>query len=261
MEILFLGTGTSQGVPMIASPAVAGGPDLDHPANWRTRASIHVTMGETQIQVDAAQEFRLQCIWHAVDQIDVFLLTHGHADHILGMDDLRRFCDLRGGGALPVYSTAQGLERIRQIYPYAIRQQAEFSGYPAFHLQEMPEILELPGGTIRHTLLPHGRVQVLGLIFEEHATGSKAVYYPDCARVDDHQRDLARGADLFILDALRPQPHPTHLSIQEAVEVARDVGAKQTWFTHMTYLVDAAKERQKLDPGIDFAWDGLRIRI
>ena len=118
MEILFLGTGTSQGVPMIAHPK--GGCDLNNPLNWRTRTSIHVEMGGHHIQVDAAPEFRMQCIQNEVTQIDTFILTHSHADHILGMDDLRRFCDLNGGTALPVYSSAEGLQRIREIFPYAI---------------------------------------------------------------------------------------------------------------------------------------------
>ena len=119
MEIVFLGTGTSQGVPMIAQPQ-GEGCDLDNSKNWRTRTSIHVEMGGHHIQVDAAPEFRMQCIQNGLDRIDTFILTHGHADHILGMDDLRRFCDLNGGHALPVYSSEEGLQRIRQIYPYAI---------------------------------------------------------------------------------------------------------------------------------------------
>ena len=113
MEVVFLGTGTSQGVPMIACDcAVCTSPD---PRNRRTRSSIHVTMGDLHVQVDATPEFRLQCVRENIRQLDVFILTHGHADHITGMDDLRRFCDLIGGEALTVYTTDEGMARVLSI--------------------------------------------------------------------------------------------------------------------------------------------------
>ena len=139
MELIFLGTGTSQGVPMIAHPD--GGCDLSNPKNWRTRSSIHVEMGGHHIQVDAAPEFRMQCIQNQIDRVDTFILTHSHADHIMGMDDLRRFCDLKGGVALPVYSSEDGVRRIREIFPYAIMERPRVSGYPAFKLESMPATL------------------------------------------------------------------------------------------------------------------------
>src|SRR5688572_366370 len=118
MEIIFLGTGTSQGVPMIACDcAVCTSPD---PRNKRTRASVHVVMDGLHVQVDAAPELRLQCLRERVERVDLFVLTHGHSDHITGMDDLRRFCDLLGGQALTVYSSDEGISRVLAIYPYAI---------------------------------------------------------------------------------------------------------------------------------------------
>ena len=111
MDVIVLGSGTSQGVPMIGcSCAVCVSPD---PRNKRTRASIHVVMDGLHVQVDAAPEFRLQCLKEGVDKIDLFVLTHGHSDHIAGMDDLRRFCDLLGGRALTVYTTEEGMARVR----------------------------------------------------------------------------------------------------------------------------------------------------
>ena len=159
MEITFLGTGTSQGVPMIAHDP-SGECNLDDPRNWRTRTSAHVKMGNQALQIDAAPEFRLQCIENNIEWMDLFFLTHGHADHIMGMDDLRRFIDLRGGEALPVYSTAEGMERVAAIFPYAIRPKPEFKGYPAFDLKAMPPLLQLPSGTVACTLLPHGRFEL-----------------------------------------------------------------------------------------------------
>lgn len=260
MEITFLGTGTSQGVPMIAhDPGDAC--DLGEKRNWRTRTSAHVKMGGLSLQVDAAPEFRLQCIENGIDWIDLFFLTHGHADHIQGMDDLRRFIDLRGGEALPVYSTPEGLERVEAIYPYAIRPKPEFKGYPAFSLEPMPEKLVTSGGTVWSTRLPHGRMEVLGLVFEEAETGKRLAYFTDCKHLPPAARELAQGVDLLVLDALRPMPHPTHMTVHEAVETARELEVGRTCFTHMTYMVDHVRDGRKLPAGMEFAWDGLRIEI
>lgn len=259
MEIIFMGTGTSQGVPMIAHDH--DGIDLENPKNWRSRSSIHVIMDGCHIQVDAAQEFRLQCIKNNIRQIDNFILTHSHADHILGMDDLRRFCDLLGGNSMPIYSTELGLSRVREIFPYAIRDKPEFRGYPAFQLKEIPTLLELDAGRIYTTLLPHGRMQVLGLVFEERSSGKKIAYYTDCKEVGPEQRELARSADIVILDALRPNPHPTHMSIEEALETALDIGAPQTYFTHMTFMVDHETYNRQFPQGVSLAYDGLRISL
>ena len=259
MEVIVLGSGTSQGVPMIAcSCRVCTSAD---PRNRRTRCSIHVVMDGLHIQVDAAQEFREQCLREGIGQLDLFILTHGHADHIAGMDDLRRFCDLRRGRALPVYSTDEGLSRVTAIYPYALMERPVVPGYPAFALAELPPALELPQGTIRSTLLPHGGVNVLGLIFEERSSGARFVYYTDCKRVPVEARALAAGAGALVLDGLRPEPHPTHLSIAEAVEAARAIGAPATWLTHLTHAVDHGPFEATLPPGIRLAYDGLRIRL
>jgi hypothetical protein len=160
MEVIFMGTGTSQGVPMIACDcAVCTSAD---PRNRRTRASIHVVMDGLHIQVDASPEFRLQCLRERIRQIDVFILTHGHNDHITGMDDLRRFCDLRGGTALPVHTTDEGMSRVLAMFPYAIAERPVAKGYAAFKLVIMPPVLEFPQGTIHSTLLPHGGINTLG---------------------------------------------------------------------------------------------------
>ncbi len=257
MEIIFLGTGTSQGVPMIAcSCAVCRSPD---PRNQRTRASVHVVMDGLHVQVDAAPEFRLQCLREGIAQMDFFILTHGHADHITGMDDLRRFCDLLGGTALTVYSTDEGIARVLAIYPYAIAERPISKGYAAFNLQQMPERLELPQGTIESTLLPHGGLNTLGLVFTERSSGRKFAYYTDCKRVPSAAVALARGADAVVLDGLKDQPHPTHMTIGEAVQVAAEIGAPRTWLTHLTHLNDHAELEARLPPSVRVAHDGLRV--
>lgn len=239
----------------------SAGCDLSDPRNWRTRSSIHVVMNGFHVQVDATPEFRLQCIRNDIRDIDIFILTHGHADHIMGMDDLRRFCDLRGYSAIPVYSQADGLERVKAIYPYAIRDTPVSKGYAAFKLCEMPSVMETPGGIIRSVLLEHGKIRTLGLVFEEVGTGKKFVYFNDCKWIHPEARDLARGADTVVLDGLRPNVHHSHMTIGEAVETAQDIGAPVTYLTHMTFLVDHATWESRLPDTIHLAYDGLRLQI
>ncbi len=259
MEVIFLGTGTSQGVPMIACKcAVCTSTD---PRDRRTRASLHVVMDGLHVQVDAAPEFRLQCLREGIERTDIFILTHGHADHVGGMDDLRRFCDLLGGNALTIYSTDEGMSRVLAIYPYAIMERPVVRGYPAFKLMEMPPTLDLPQGTIQSTLLPHGGLNTLGLIFTERSSGKKFVYYTDCKRVPREAVEFARGADVVVLDGLRPLPHPSHMSIEEALAVAQEIGAPRTLLTHLTHLNGHAELAASLPGGIEPAFDGLRLRL
>ena len=259
MEVIVLGSGTSQGVPMIACQCpVCTSPD---PRNRRTRCGIHVVMDGLHVQVDAAQEFREQCLKYGVAQLDLFILTHGHADHVAGMDDLRRFCDLVGGNALTIYSTDEGMSRIIAMYPYAIMERSVVRGYPAFKLLEMPAALELEQGTIRSTLLPHGGVNVLGLVFEERSTRKKFVYYTDCKRVPREAVALAKGADAVVLDGLRPEAHPTHLNIAEACDVAQEIGASVTYLTHLTHSIDHGPFEAGLPQGVRLAYDGLRLML
>jgi len=257
MDVTFLGTGTSQGVPMIACGcAVCRSTD---PRDRRTRTSVHIVMDGLHVQVDAAQEFRLQCLANRIEQIDVFFLTHGHADHISGMDDLRRFCEMRGDSAIPVWTSEEGCERVCGMFPYAIGEKPLYKGYPAFQPKVLPEVLELPQGTVKSVRLPHGKTEVLGLVFEERSSGAKFAYYTDCKTVGSEARELARGALVVALDGLRPEPHPTHMCIAEALEVADAIGAPRTFLTHLTHAVPHADVEATLPSAVRLAYDGLRV--
>lgn len=258
MDVIFLGTGTSQGVPMIGCDcAVCTSKD---PRNSRTRTSIHVVMDGLHVQVDASPEFRLQCVREKISHLDVFILTHGHADHIAGMDDLRRFCD-HGATAVTVYTTEEGRKRVASMYPYAIGERPVSKGYPAFTLAAMPAVLEFPQGRICSTLLPHGPVNTLGLVFEERSSGRRFAYYSDCKSVPASAVALAKGADAVCLDGLRPDLHPTHMSIGEACAAAAEIGAPKTFLTHMTHAVDHEIWSGQLPAGVELAYDGLRLSL
>ncbi len=258
MKLTFLGTGTSQGVPTIANDFTEL--DLANRKNWRTRSSAYIDMGGLKILVDAAPELRMQCLDNDIRSLDIFLLTHGHADHIAGMDDLRRFCDMREDNTLPVYSNAYGTERIRAMFPYALGDKPKERGYPCFRLKEMPNILELSnGGRIYSTPLKHGPVETLGLVFE---FGKKRIaYFTDCKKLSKEAKALAKNADVVVLDALKLKEHPSHMSIYEAIEAAQNLHAKQTFFTHMTGHIDYGVWSQKLPPNMYLAYDTLCVEI
>lgn len=259
MELTFLGTGTSQGVPMIEWDCV--GLDLNNPKNWRGRSCAHLYIDETHIQIDAAPEFRLACIREKIPAVDYFFLTHEHSDHLLGIEDLRRYCSINGGNAIPVYSTQSGIERVKTVFDYGIREHSE-DGYIALKSIVMPKKLQLPKGTVvESVILPHGKkISTLGLVFTEKTSGKKIAYYTDCNRVPENAIELAKNADILVIDGLRPNPHPTHLSVPEAVEVAQKINAGQTYLIHMTWQIDHETWSKKLPAGIALAYDGLRVK-
>ncbi|MBO6103335.1 MAG: MBL fold metallo-hydrolase, partial [Opitutales bacterium] len=192
--------------------------------------------------------------------IDLFLLTHGHADHILGMDDLRRFCDMRPDQKIPVYANVGGIERVKAIFPYALFDKPAHHGYPCFGIKKMPEALELENGMkIFAENLPHGPVETLGFVFEFR--GKRLAYFSDCKSLTPRAKALAKNADVLVIDGLRPRPHPTHLSIMAAVEYAEELSAKRAYFTHTTWEIDYDEWSKKIPQNTFIAYDGLQVFI
>ena len=232
------------------------------PGNCRYRTHIHVEMGGLNIQVDAAPEFRLRSIEMKIPKVDMVLLTHGHADHIQRFDDLRRFCEERDGEAIPVYSNEEGLQRLRDIYPYAMRGRSEVKTYPAFRGIEMPKVLDLgDAGNVYSTVQSHGNFETLGLVFEEGESGKRFAYYTDCNSVSAEAEALAKGADVVVLDGLRPMPHPSHMTIDEAVQAAQRIGGNQSYLIHMTHHIDHEKVDTELPEGVNLSYDGLEVEL
>ena len=258
MKLTFMGTGTSQGVPVIAGGKSAL--DLSNPRNWRMRCCAHLEAGGTHIQIDAGPEFRLQCLQNSIDWIDFFILTHGHADHIAGMDDLRRFCDRMEGNILPVYSNDYGMERVRAMFPYAMLGRPTECGYPCFDLKPMPEMMEVSDRLkVYSESLPHGPIRTLGLVFETKR--KKVAYFTDCKMLTPRASELAANADIVAIDCLRPEPHPSHMCVDEAIAAAEKIGAAQSYFIHTTTRIDYGVWEPKMPPRCHLAYDGLVAEI
>lgn len=257
MRLTFLGTGTSFGVPQIGCDcAVCRSTDS---RDKRTRAGAIVESNGSTILIDTPPELRLQLIAGGFSRVDAVVYTHEHADHLNGIDDLRMF-SMRQGRPLPVYGPAETLERIRASFNYifddAVRPY-EGTSKPSLFMQavEPGHPVEVAGTTILPLAFQHGHLRVFGYRFDRLA------YITDVKSIPPKERDSLGGLDVLALNALWWRPHPTHLSIDEAIEAARALGAGRTFLTHLTHETGHADLARRLPDGIFPAYDGLTVEV
>ena len=257
ISLTFLGTGTSVGVPVIGCEcAVCQSQD---PRNRRTRSSVVVRHGNTTILVDTGPDLREQALRESLSSVDAVVYTHAHLDHVVGFDELRAFCWRRTGG-LPLYATPSCMETLRMMFGWAFdAANAKNRGY----VRPEPSIIEggFSIGSLRVTPLPveHGSVETIGLMFDDGST--RLAYLPDVKRAPQATRDLIRGVDALVVDALRPHDHSTHFTTDEALAFAAASGAKRTWLTHLGHENDHATLAAALPEGVAVACDGLAIDV
>ncbi len=248
-----LGSGTSAGVPMIGCHCrVCTSSDA---RDRRNRCSVVVSYGGRRVLIDTPPELRLAAIANGVDMVDAVLLTHAHADHIFGLDDVRRYNTLSGKD-MPVWASAKALSVIRHAFPYAVDQAtADPLVYrPKLILNEITDAFQLFGRPWTPIYLPHGNVQVLGFRIGDFA------YCTDCSDIPSSERHKLADLDVLIIDALRPTPHPTHLSFAQSLAIIADLKPKRAFFTHLTHDVLHEEIENTLPPHVRVLHDGLRIR-
>jgi phosphoribosyl 1,2-cyclic phosphate phosphodiesterase len=253
VTFLFLGTGTSHGVPMIGCDcAVCRSAD---PRDNRLRPSIYVECDNgLRILVDTTPDFRQQALRHDIRRVDAVLFTHAHADHVLGLDELRRFNHMTHQ-PVPLYGEARTLEQIKQTFAYAFNANPHAGGGVPDLTTHVITHEPFTIGDERIAPIPvrHGTWTILGFRF------GKFAYLTDCNAIPETSLPLLEGLDVLVLDALRHRPHPTHFTVAQAIEVAKTVGAKQTLLTHICHDLGHAETSAKLPPGVALAYDGQRV--
>ena len=257
MRLTFLGTGTSFGVPQIGCEcAVCRSTD---PRDKRTRVGAVVEANGTGLLIDTPPELRLQMIATGISKIDAVLFTHDHADHTHGLDDIRAISVLRGS-PLPFYGPAETLASLRQKFPYVFDdsiQPIPGTSKPegSAHALEPGVATRIGALDVMPLAVPHGRMRVFG-----YRIGPVG-YVTDAKAIPDEAIELLRGVKLLVLNALFHQPHPTHLSFDEAVDTARRIGAEQTFLTHITHHDSHADLEASLPAGVYPAFDGLQLTV
>lgn len=255
-QLVFLGTGTSHGVPVIGcSCAVCRSSDL---RDQRTRCSVVVGLPEGNLLIDTPPELRLQLLREGIGRIDAVAYTHEHADHLFGLDDLRIFPQYLGAD-LPVYCSLRVEQRIRKAFDYAFDPAVQ--GFPAGGLPKLDfrridsAPFDVLGARIVPIPLEHGPYEVTGFRIGDVA------YCTDVSAIPPSSFELLGGLRVLVLDALRRRKHPTHFSLSESLDVAARLRPKMTYFTHLSHDLPHEATLAELPPGVAIAYDGLRIAL
>lgn len=252
ITVTLMGTGTSTGVPVIAcNCAVCVSPD---PRNTRFRTSCWVRTEETSILIDTPPEMRLQALAHDLRRLDAVLFTHSHADHIFGLDDVRRF-NFMQKMAMPCYGNEETLNDIRRVFSYVFMETQAGGGKPSLDLRPVESPFRVGDLEIAPIPIFHGRLPIYGYRF------SRFAFVTDVSEIPPASMELLRDLDILVLGALRPQPHSTHFNFEQAIEAARKLAPRQTYFTHMTHDVDHETMNRQLPNGIALAFDGLTFEV
>lgn len=248
IRLTFLGSGTSGGVPVISCDCAVC--RSLNPKNKRLRSSVLFQVNDLHILVDTSPDLRQQLLRQPIPRVDAVLYTHAHADHIFGLDELRRFNYLQKE-RIAAYAHPETSIKLRSIFDYAFHQGALRPGVPNLSLQDIEGKFNIAETEIIPIPLLHGGQEILGF-----RIGNMA-YCTDVSGIPDASYKLLENLDILVLGALREKPHPTHFSLGQAIEQAQKINAKQTYFTHISHILNHDKHGKDLPDSCTFAYDGL----
>lgn len=254
LTVTFLGTGTSQGIPIIGSdhPVCLS----DDPRDTRLRVSVLLSWNNLNYVIDCGPDFRQQMLTHKVQRLDGLLFTHEHADHTAGVDDIRPFYFRQG--EIPIYAHARVIASLEKRFDYIFVKENKYPGAPGVGINEVRK--DVPFALESTPVIPieahHDKLPVLGYRIKDF------IYLTDVKRVEQDQMELLKNAKVLVVNALRIDSHQSHFNLQEALDFAKEVGAEKTYFTHISHMLGFHAEVEKqLPENVFLAYDNLKITL
>jgi phosphoribosyl 1,2-cyclic phosphate phosphodiesterase len=262
-SLTFLGSGTSMGVPTlgcscaVCRSAMSPAPEGD-PRNRRTRPSLRLSFNDKTVLIDTGPDFHAQALRERVSRVDAVFYTHSHADHILGMDDLRPL-SFRNPGPLPLFADPETAAALRRVFHYTFRTEDRYPTSARVILHELSSepgtTVDLFGATFQRIPVTHGRETITGFRF------GSAAYLTDMSDLPPESLPLLQNLDILILDALRHDPHPSHSHLAKSIAFVEQLQPRRAFFTHMSHDLDHAATEALLPPHIRLAYDGLQLQF
>ena len=255
VDVTLLGTGTSTGVPVIGCSCSTC--TSENPKDNRLRCSCYIQVDGVHIMIDVGPDFRQQAMRYGIEEVDVALITHHHFDHVTGLDDLRPFL-FHNNVSIPCHALDSTAAILEDMFAYIFKD-GKYPGVPSLDLERVRGPFTVKSRSTEASVkvipipLVHGSLDILG-----YRIGNFA-YLTDVSEVPYASRALLQNLDVLVLDGLRERPHPMHLTIDKSIQVAREIGAKQTWFTHIAHDLTHQEIEQRMPEGMAPAFDGLRF--
>lgn len=255
MKFTLLGTGTSVGVPMIGCHCETC--TSTDPRDRRSRTGVLVEHAAQRLLVDISADFRQQALRAGIEKLDALLITHCHADHVFGLDDIRPFNFKHG--AVPLYASAATWRDLRRVFAYIFERKHIGGGLPQLIPHEIAEAFVAAGLQVTPFPVIHGKGEVTGFRFSDGRV--TAAFVTDCNEIPPASLEQLRGLDLLILDALQLKPHPTHLHLEQSLAYIAEVQPRRALLTHIGHQIKYSEWSKRLPPGVELAYDGLEIEL